>query len=412
MLPGPESIFQELLGIRADLALVLIQRLVKESLPIQAITHILGSLVDTIIAVDEPFAEDSVSYYRTLMKTLFVTLRAYQQADTSSSANDQMDSEGTLVSTAQTVLNLLDRVVGRGFRTLISLIHDGNKTVGSGDLSLLVAVLQACLSLPTMENSQTQVLNIMASHDAVHAATSLFSWADKLTEGGDPVYGELSVLFLLELSTLPMGAEQLACDGILGTLLSTNILKFMLKSNVSPHAESPVGQRCYAIWVKGLLPLMLNLLSSLGATIAPEIAYVMNQFPHMLSRSIDRFDAPGASRTKSASSEYITLLGTSEIHNIALITRIVGALRVNNSRDIPEIRWDAASLLENLEYWLSSKKLLRERLLAQGERQVQWRNTRTKSPAGDSNQAENLLEEKVVTQLEIVHDVLKEVLDD
>ncbi|POR36070.1 Nucleoporin [Tolypocladium paradoxum] len=407
--PGPESIFVKLVDARADLALVLVQRLVKSSVPAKDINQLLNTLVATIHGVDEPFAKASIAYYRTLLKALFVTLRAYQLADPKAASDSPIDFDGSTVNVTQTILNVLDHVVGRGFRSLVSLIHDNDADVCPEDLALLTAILQASLSLPTMDQSQTQVLNIMASHEAVHAATSLFSWADKLALQGDPVYGELSVLFLLELSTMPAVAEQLACDGILSSLLSANLTKYMLKANISPYADAPVAQRCYAIWAKGLLPLMLNLLVALGATIAPELTYVLNQFSHLLEASVDRFEAPGASRTRSRSTpHYLTLLATSEIHSLALLTRVLVALRANNNRDIPAVEWDAASLLENVEFWLSSKRLLQERLLPLGSREMEWKNTKLAAGAGGYD---NLLEQKIVSQLETVRDILSEELE-
>ncbi|QUC22296.1 uncharacterized protein UV8b_06537 [Ustilaginoidea virens] len=409
--PGPESIFVKLVDSRASLALVLVQRLAKLStVAVQDINQLLGTLVGTIHSVEEPFGKDSISYYRTLLKALFVTLRAYHSCGNKGVGDSAVDLGGSTVTVTQTVLNLLDHVVGRGFRSLVSLIHDSDSDISPDDLALLTAILQACLSLPNLDQSPTQILNIMAAHDVVNAATSLFSWADKLSQQGDPVYGELSLLFLLELSTLPLVAEQLACDGVLSSLLSANLSKYMLKTTVSPYAETPVAQRCYAIWVKGFLPLMLNLLAALGATLAPEVTYVLNQFSHLLRASVDRFEAPGASRTMSRSAgQHLTLLATSEIHSLALLTRVLSALGAKNNRDVPAVEWDANGVLENVEFWLSSKRLLKERLLPLGSRELDWKNTRRE--AGAAGGSENLLEEKIVSQLETVRDVLNEELD-
>lgn len=402
-IPGPESIFLKLVESRANLALVLIQRLVKSSIPVKDINQLLSTLVGTVNGVEEPFGPDSISYYRTLLKALFVTLRAYHTSGTK--GGDTHDAfEGTTVAVMQTVLNILDRVVGRGFRALVSLIHDNEATVAPEDLALLTAILQACLSLPNMDQSQTQVLNIMSEHRALHAATSLYSWADRLADQGDPIYGELSMIFLLELSALPLIAEQMACDGILSNILSANLTKFMLKSNLTPYSDSPVVQRCFGIWSKGLLPLMLNLLTALGATVAPEIVYVLNQFPHLLESSVDRFEAPGASRTQSrASPHYLTLVAISEVHSLALLTKVLAALRVNNNRDIPDVEWDSATLLENVDFWLSTKKLLKERLMPLGQREIDWRGMKSITGSYDS-----LLEEKAVAQLDAIRDVLSD----
>lgn len=406
--PGPESIFLKLVQGRANLALVLTQRLAKLKLPVQDVNQMLGTLVGTMSGVDEPFANSSIVYYRVLLKALFVTLRAYHTGgDKGEEGDASVNLGGSSVSVTQTVLSLLDSVVGRGFRSLVSLIHDGDTEVYPEDLGLLTAIMQAALSMPTIDQSQTQVLNIMATHDVVNAATSLYSWADQLAIQGDPVYGELAILFLLELSTLPLVGEQLACDGILSNILSAKISKVMLKSNISPTSEAPIAQRCYGIWVKGLLPLMLNLLTSLGAAVAPEITYVLNQFSHLVNASIDRFEAPGANRTGAKMpNQYITLLGTSEIHSLALITRVLAALRSTNSRDIGPVEWDASGLLENVDYWLSSRRLLKEKLLPLGQREMEWRTMKIGAGAD-----ENVLEAKVVAQLEIVRDVLGDELE-
>lgn len=403
---GPETIFLKLVEFRANLALVLIQRLVKSTIPVKDVNQLLSTLLGTMNGVEEPFGPNSISYYRTLLKALFVTLRAYHISGNKAATDSSDGPEATTVQVTQAVLNILDRVVGRGFRALVSLVHDNEVAVSPEDLALLTAILQACLSLPGMEQSQTQILNIMAEHQAIHAATSLYSWADRLADQGDPIYGELSILFLLELSTLPLVAEQLACDGILSNILSANLTKFMLKSKVSPYSDVPVSQRCYGIWAKGLLPLMLNLLTALGATVAPEVTYVLNQFPHLLESSIDRFEAPGASRTQSkASPHYLTLLAISEVHSLALLTRVLAAVRVTNNRDIPAVEWDSASLLENVDFWLSTKKLLKERLMPLGQREADWRGMK------GTGSHDNLLEEKAVAQLDAVRDVLSEEIE-
>lgn len=406
--PGPESIFLKLVYSRAELALVLVQRLANSKVPRTSdIDQLLSTLVGAINGVNEPYAPESVGYYRTLLKTLYVTLRAYRFGEAGDKG--QEDTESPTVSVIQTVLNILDRVVARGFRQLVSFVHEKDVDVSPEDLALLNAILQASLSLPGIEQSQTQIMNIIATHDAVHAATSLFSWADKLAIQGDPVYGELSVLFLLELSALPLVAEQLACDGIISSLLSANLMKYILKANLSPYSDSPISQRSYNIWAKGLLPFMLNLLISLGATVAPEITYVLNQAPHLLESSVDRFEAPGISMTQSSSSpNYITLLATAEAHSLALLTRILGALRMNNNRDIPEVSWDASGMLENVEYWMTNSKVLKERLVPLGAREVEWKGLKTK---GGEAKYDNLLEEKVAVQLEAVRAVLNEDLD-
>ncbi|PKS10052.1 hypothetical protein jhhlp_004677 [Lomentospora prolificans] len=408
---GPENIFVRIIESRSNFALMLIQGLIGVKIAPQDVNQLLQALYGAIATIEEPFEKESAPLYRTLLKALYIILKSHAgQASSAGSDGDEISGDA-LVSRIQMVLDILDRVVGKGFRTLVTLIHDKNTAVSPEDLGLITAVLQACLGVPDMAQQQTQVLNIMAAHDAMHVACSLFSWSDKITDNGDPVYGELSLLFLLELSKLPMVAEQLACNGVISQLTSANLTRFMRRGVISPFADNVGAQRCYSIWAKAMLPLLLNLLTAMGTTVAPEVSYVLNQFPSLLKSSVERFEAPGTSRTASKEAmHYVTLLTAMEVHSLALLTRVISALRQNNNRDIPEVQWDGPSLLEYVEFWLNSRRLLRERLLPLGQREVEWKSMRAPSlaAAGATEGGESVLEEKVVVQLEAVRDVLAE----
>ncbi|KAI1770412.1 nucleoporin subcomplex protein binding to Pom34-domain-containing protein [Hypoxylon cercidicola] len=409
-----DQVFERLAESRVNLALMLVQRVVDSAPSPGDISQLLTALWATVSSVQEPYTPENISLYRTLLKLLYVTLRAQVRSLTQNDASTKRPgSELAAAAVAQTVLSILDKTVASGFRTLVSLVHDSQTTVLPSDFALLNAILQACLCMPGMDQNQTQILNIMASHDAVQAAVSLYSWADRLSDQGDPIYGELSLLFLLELSALPLVAEQLACDGLLNQITSANLAAYLRRANVNPFAESIGLQRCYSIWAKGIVPLLLNILTALGATIAPEVAYVLNQFPTLMQSSVERFEPPDDSRRRDGGDrDYITLLSVSEIHSLALMTRVLGALRANNARDVPAVEWDAAGLSESVDFWIERRKLLRERLLTLGPREAEWRSM---PPASERNKArgfESRLEEKVVEQLELVKLVLGEVWND
>ncbi|KAK0637272.1 nucleoporin subcomplex protein binding to Pom34-domain-containing protein [Bombardia bombarda] len=408
----PENIFIRVTHARANLALHILQRLADSSRLPKDITKLLTNISVSLYGVEDPYGRDQISYFRTLLKILFVILKGSRH---SANSGAEKTSPTASIAVTQQVLTIIDRVVGQSFKTLVALVHDPESPTTAEDLAIITAILQACLSVPGIDQCQVQVLNIMSSHDVMQVAISLFSWADKLADKGDPIYGEIALLFLLELSALPAVAEQLACDGLLGHLTSANVTGFMRRPNVSPFSDNAGAARCYGIWAKGILPLLLNILGALGATITPEVAFVLNQFPSLLRSSVERFEAPGQSRTAARDTpSFIALIAISEIHSLALLTRVLSALRINNSRDIPEVKWDAGSVLENVEFWLSSRKILRERLLPLGPRETAWRATKAGGGGGgggggaEDGGVESVLEEKAVAQLLSVRDVLSE----
>ncbi|RYC56356.1 hypothetical protein CHU98_g9848 [Xylaria longipes] len=410
-----DQVFERLAESRVNLSLMLVQRLVHSSPSAGDVAQLLSSLWATVSSYQEPYTAQNISIYRTLLRLLYVTLRtlvrSYGQIDFNASVRDSQGNSISPATVSQTVLGILDMVVSKGFRTVVALVHDSDATVSTSDILIINAILQACLCIPGMDQSQTQILNIMSAHDAVQVAVSLYSWADKLADKGDPVYGELALLFLLELSALPLVAEQLACDGLLDHITSANLATYLCRPNVSPFADSVGLQRCYSIWAKGIVPILLNMLSALGATIAPEVAYVLNRFPNLMQSSIDRFEVPGDNQRRGRRDKaFITPLSVSEIHSLALITQVLGVLRTNNARDIPAVEWDSAALLENVDWWVDHRKVLRERLVALGPREAEWRSM----PASDADKrrgSESRLEAKVIDQLEFVRTVLNEGLE-
>lgn len=411
---APEAIFARISQSRANLCLTLLRRLADRALLPKDMSQLLVTVAASITSVENPYGDEQVHYFRTLLKILYVVLRGSAHSGNSDSGVGAKPDghDNASVAVTQLVLNILDRVVAQGFRSLVTLVHESDTSTTPEDIALITAILQACLSIPGMDQCQTQILNIMASHDVFHVATSLFSWADKLADKGDPVYGELSLLFLLELSALPAVAEQLACDGLLSHITSAPLAGFMRRPAVSPFSDSVGAARCYGIWAKGILPLLLNILGALGATIAPEVAFVLSQFPTLVRAAVERFEAPGISRTAAAAAReaprFVTLLAVSEAHSLALLTRVLGALgalrEANNARDLPELPpFEAGALLENVEFWLSSRKVLRERLMPLTAREQEWRATK---PGDARSGCENKLEEKVVLQLALLRDVL------
>ncbi|KAI1326095.1 nucleoporin subcomplex protein binding to Pom34-domain-containing protein [Xylariaceae sp. FL0255] len=410
-----DQVFIRLAESRVNLSLMLVQRIAESDPSAGDVAQLLNALWATVSSHQDPYAPQNITIYRTLLRLLYVTLRAlvraYSHVDLAASIRDSQGMSISAATVSQTVLGILDMVVSKGFRTVVSLVHDSEASVCTNDVVIINAILQACLCVPGMDQSQTQILNILAAHDAVQAAVSLFSWADKLAEEGDPVYGELSLLFLLELSALPLVAEQLACDGLLNQITSASLADYLRRSNVSPFADSVGAQRCYSIWARGVVPILLNILSSLGATIAPEVAYVLNQFPTLMQSSIERLEAPSNNQRRgNRDRAFITPISVSEIHSLALVTRVLGALRSNNARDIPAVEWDSSALAENVDYWLDHRKVLRDRLVALGPREAEWKTT----PVAGSKKkvdSENKLEAHVVGQLEAVRSLLSEDLE-
>jgi nuclear pore complex protein Nup188 len=256
------------------------------------------------------------------------------------------------------------------------------------------------MAIPEMTMWQSQAALLFANNNTLRYATSLFSWSDRLTiknnSVDDPIYGELSLLFLLSLSSIQALAETMAVDGVLSQLNTANLMNYYRRPNGMGQSDTP--PRLYSIWVKGILPLCLNLLLSVGPPIAGEISSFLNQYPEQLLRASQSINSNPSSRSHSTK---ITLSIASEAHSLSLISAIVDNVRKQGPKlgiqanDVAPLDWDKENVKEDVESWLSRKGALRERIVAMDEREVEMVGRK-----GRGDEGLNELEDRVIGEFE------------
>ncbi|CAG8961829.1 hypothetical protein HYFRA_00014005 [Hymenoscyphus fraxineus] len=413
-----EEIFTRLCYQRADFALILTQRLTEAKCALPQINNLLEKTWHTIRnfrgTFEQSIRQEDAPYYRSLLKLLFVAARAHA----ASPGTIPSESEDFSVSVrmkdsmpvVSVVLDIIKYVVAIGLREFVAAIHDEESDPLPEDIALITGILQSCLRIPGIDFAQTKIISIFRDNGTARVATTLFSWSDSIAIDGDPIYGELSMLFLLELSTLPLMAEQLAMNGILGQLASANISTYLRSGKVSPFADGPGLQRCYSIWTRGILPFLLNLLDAVQVSIATEVALFLNQFTPLLAQCSEAFEAPESSRTSvKGPPKYICLSMCSEAHSLALINYILEGFRgqAEGSVDVPALNWDAEGMAGNVEWWLGAKMVLRERIVPMGRRDEELRGRKGEvTGLGTGGVGGSRLEQKVLVELMGIRDVL------
>ncbi|KAL8767993.1 MAG: hypothetical protein Q9209_005664 [Squamulea sp. 1 TL-2023] len=414
----PQIIFERLAQARADLAFTLLQSLVQEQSSQPEVKSVLFAAWDALRTHGTDLAivldGDQAPYCRTLLKILCLSVQAHVVSRTvlSSVEREATQADPTLKRptvanvTLTTVLEILRVVVAHGFRSLTTLLHDSPNRVLPEDFALLAAILRNSLRIPGLERHNTALLATFADAQTSRYASTLLSWSDQLATDRDPIYGELSINFLLEMSSMPALAETLAVEGILNHVSNTNLIKHLRTSSGIGPFDQPV--RLYTIWVRGILPLLLNLLHAVGASVAAEIAAALNQFHGQLARASASFTyygkAPVMIDTKPSSAGYICLSMVSEAQTLAVITKILDTYREAGpsagvvSSEITGIDWDRSRVREDVETWLQTRGILSERIVPTSQREEGW--ARVPPAVNSASRSVNKLEEKIVQELE------------
>ncbi|CAO2651928.1 Nn.00g002110.m01.CDS01 [Neocucurbitaria sp. VM-36] len=411
----PEALFGQLMVTRADLAFALLKKLVEAKVQTSEARQLLTPIWSAVRAstpdFDNAFSTDAVYYHRSLLRITYLALHFHliDDSDQSEDAAFRSSFRGTMPASHNSytgpistqLLEILSDAVAKGFRSLATQLHADPSSVSPSDFALITALLQRIIAIPEMAKWQTQAALLFANSNTIRYATSLFSWSDRLTLSNngvnDPIYGELSVLFLLSLSSIQALAETMAVEGILSQLNTANLMNYYRRPNGMGPFDTPA--RLYSIWTKGLLPLCLNLLLSVGPPIAAEISSFLNQFPEQLLRASHSINSNPSSRSSATK---ITLSVASETHSLALISAILENVRRQGPKlgiqanEVAPLEWDKENVKEDVESWLSRKGVLRERIVAVDEREVEMLARKR----GQGDDALNELEDKVLAELE------------
>ncbi|EGC47301.1 nucleoporin [Histoplasma capsulatum var. duboisii H88] len=408
-----EKVFYKVQQIHAEFALALLQRLNDAGSRGAEVFGLLSVAWDATRfrnpSYETALLNGDTEYYGVMLNILFLALQ-FHVAGPSRSVPEAVSKKPEVSSDLSIVLEIVKVIVAQGFRSLTTYLHDEPEKCSPRDFAILTAILQTCLRVKNSDRIYEQAAFHLADSDTPRYAATLFSWAYQLTVEGDPVYGELSVLFLLELSCIPMMAEQMAADGIL-VKLSTFRLTDVLRQ---PHGCGPFDPipRLFAIWNSGFLPLCLNLLYSVVRA-APEVAAFLNQFEGQLRRASASFSFGQPTTTSPLASSHLkssqhvkklSLSMATEACSLALISQIInkfrdaGASTGVDAQNIQELNWDGTQVKDDIESLLEKRSVLRSRIVATNEKELEMSR---REPLDRSTGCQNQLEEKIVKELQM-----------
>jgi nuclear pore complex protein Nup188 len=397
-----EALFDKLQQSRVDFALALLQRLVEVGSRGAEVFSLLGVVWDAIrsrgATYENALIHDDTEYYRSLLNVLFLSLQ-FHLPGPSRVSPEALSKKPHLSSDLSVVLEVVKVIIAQGFKSLTTYLHDQTGKCSPRDFAILTAILRTAFNVKNAQRLYEQIAFHIEDNDTARYAITLFSWSDQLTVDGDPVYGELSMSFLAELSTVPMLAEHLAVEAVL-MKLSTCRLSNILQQAKGFGPFDPIP-RLYTIWNQGVLPLCLYLLYHVNRT-ASEIAAFLNQFEGQLAQAAENFAGAHSTVPSPHPARRICLSMASEAYSLALISLILTKLRDAgpsaglDAQAIQELKWDKTHVKEDIEELLGRRQILRARLIATTESELELAK---QTPINTASGAENRLEEKVVSEL-------------
>jgi nuclear pore complex protein Nup188 len=382
-----------LLQTRADLAFVLISRLVDIKSKADQVTELLPlawHLVKTCpVNYDVARAPEDLKYYTTLLQILYLALQPHAYLDPEPLATGMGTKVILHPSTGEILIDIIRRTIAPGFRALCGNLHTSNELAQAGDFLLLSSLSRAILSVRGVHQIHAQIAEVIAGSSLIRGALSLFSWSDQLAERTeqDPVYATIAVNFLVSLSSVPQIAEFMAHEGALSQLSTANLSNYFRKEGGKGPFDEP--QRMFVIWTDGFLPLCLNLLNAVGPAIAIEVSGFLNSFSEQLARA-ERSLVNAKPSTRNPRAGAVTLGAVSEARSLILISLItqasvsIGAAEGIAGADVQELsivitgadgqqetrKMNIQALRDDVESLTKNERSLRDRIVPATEREL------------------------------------------
>jgi nuclear pore complex protein Nup188 len=321
----------------------------------------------TEVSLDIALASDDGQYLRTLLRILLLALQVHIVPSRPESEANGLRFPNPTEKIIQTVIDILTHLVASGVRSLAGSIHEAPNSSQPADLALLTSLLQACVRIPGIELHHATICSRLAEANTARVAATLFSWSDQLLINSEPVYGDISIRYLVELSGIPLMAGEIAADGVLSQLSNARLMRY-IRAGLEPL--NPQHHMLYDIWSRGILPLCLNLLTAVGPGIASDVAAFLSTFNQHLLAASSFFAA----------------------NSLALITVILDKFRAAGptmgSKQAETLQWDKTQVRVDLTEWIENRSGLRAAVTSTSEAQLRLADEKGK---GDGSRLEDMV---------------------
>ncbi|KAG4306483.1 hypothetical protein PORY_000471 [Pneumocystis oryctolagi] len=276
-------------------------------------------------------------YTRTILKIIYICLHGIN------SSQDHIENYIIF----PILIGLSDLVLARGASKLFSKALETPNSIFPSDIMLFAAIADEIFDIQGIEALYDTISASMFQHDNFQSVITFFSNIDPIKKNqNNYLFAEASLLFLYVFSSIPSLSEQLVIYGLLNMFVDASICHQIQKRDIHLQNSntSSISLRLYQLWVRGVLPIILNLLRHVGNRISTEILSFLKVYDVQIQTAFGNWNKPIV----------ITSLIIEETFLLVMIFDILHVEKNYNS----DYLFNKTELLESITYLLSHPKYL------------------------------------------------------
>lgn len=327
------TLFEEIYRVRVELSFFFLYSLTRErDLKEEEVVDILKLALQLISSTDVDFLgsvlANKPAIYRPLLRII------------SSLLNAAKGQPKTVENLSTDLLEFFETVVAKGTSVIFGSVQADIDTPDIGgrveDLYLLISLFKGLVAAKPPASFTSKMSIMLVDFGTLKAILNVYSSSHLLKINNEPLFADLTLVFILELVSVDTIAEQLISSGLFSTLIQSPISLVIEEGGIFVQT----APRYHNIWSNGLLAIILTLLSKFGARLLPEICVFVNYFTKQIASTIQSW---------SQDSLAITIPALQETEQIIILQKALKVLYYEFGLNMHNIQQQTAEIIPELD---------------------------------------------------------------
>ena len=186
------------------------------------------------------------------------------------------------------LLDIFEAIVAKGASNLFTRARAHPDEDECEMITLVIAIAQEILDLSQKDSIISEFSNKLMDHNSMESAVKLFSISHEALVSEQPVLSELSLQYMVTLCAAPRVPEQLAVAGIIAVIMESPISSVLQSADI----RAPQNHMLHRIWTRGVLPVISNLLQTLGSRILRDVVAFLRLYEQQIQAAFTEWSRP------------------------------------------------------------------------------------------------------------------------
>jgi nuclear pore complex protein Nup188 len=186
------------------------------------------------------------------------------------------------------LLDIFEAIVAKGATSLFNRARMHADEDVADMISIVTAIGQEVIDLCGEDIIVSEFCNKLMDHNSIETAVRLYATSHQAVVDDQPIFAELSLQYMVTLCSIPRVLEQLAVAGIIASIMDSPISSILRSNDI----RAPQCHILHRVWTRGILPIISNLLQSLGSRILRDTVAFLRLYEQQIQSAFTEWSRP------------------------------------------------------------------------------------------------------------------------